>query len=283
MLGIRVNKGDSFIEFVQVAYIKSILERFNMENCESVNTSGDASLKLSATCNEDEIIDDKFMERIPYRAAIGCLLYLYERTRPDISHMVTSLSRFNTNYRPTHWRAAKCIFRYLNGTINLKFRYSRTTDNNLIGYTDADWAYDIDKRRSCTGYVFQLSNGAVTWHSGFQQTVTKSTGEAEYMALSDGVAEALSLSYLLKEIDDRQQKPIPIKCDNQSAIQLAETDAYKSRSKHIDIKHHFLRDEISKGNIRVDYIPTEQMVADHLTKSVSAAKHWFYTLNCGLF
>lgn len=165
----------------------------------------------------------------------------------------------------------------------MKLHYSRTADNDLIGYTDADWASDVDKRRSCTDYVFKLSNGAVTWHSGYQQTVAKSTGEAEYMALSDGVAEALSLCYLLNEIDDRQQKPIPIKCDSQSAINLAETDAYKSRTKHIDIRHHFIRDEISKGTIKVDYIPTKQMVADHLTKSVSTGKHWFCTHECGLF
>lgn len=101
ILGIRINQGDNFIELDQYAYIKSILERFNMENSKSADTPGETSVKLSAKPSEEEVNDERDIDRIPYREAIGSLLYLSERTRPDISHMVTNLSRFNSNYRMT--------------------------------------------------------------------------------------------------------------------------------------------------------------------------------------
>lgn len=136
---------------------------------------------------------------------------------------------------------------------------------------------DFHARATCSSYW----NGAVTWHSGYQKTATKSTYGAEHMALSDEVAEALSPSYLLREIDGRQQKPIQIKCDNHSAINLVESDAYMAQSKHIGIKQLFIRDEISKGTIKVNYILTEHIVADLLTKSIPVAKLRLCTRGCG--
>lgn len=157
ILGIRVNQGDGFIELDQSAYIKSIIERFNMENSKAVATPGETSVKLSAKPNPNDADDMDELAKIPYQEAVGCLLYLSQGTRPDIAHSVTSVSRFNSNYKMTHWRAVKRIFRYLNGSTNLKLRYSNTTDDDLNGYTDADWASEVDKRRSCTSYVFNLA------------------------------------------------------------------------------------------------------------------------------
>lgn len=281
-LNIRLNQGDGFIELDQSIYIKLILERFNMQDSKPVFTPQDTSVKLSVKAIPDEVIDESALKQIPYQEAVGCLLYLSQCTRPDIANAVVNVSRFNTNYRMTHWTAVKRIFRYLNGTINLKLRYSYSAEN-LSGYTDADWASDVDKRRSCTGYVFMLSNAAVTWHSGYQKTVAKSTGEAEYMALSDGVAEALWLKQLLREIDPRLNDTTLIKCDSKSAIDLANTDAYRSNTKHIDIRYHFIRDEVQRRTIRIEHISTQQMVADNLTKAVPSDKHSFCVTKCGLF
>lgn len=283
ILGIRVNQGDGFIELDQSAYIKSILERFNLENSKAVATPGETSVKLSAKPDSNEADDEEELAKIPYQEAVGCLLYLSQGTRPDIAHSITSVSRFNSNYRMTHWRAVKRIFRYLNGSINLKLRYSNTIDDDLNGYTDADWASEVDKRRSCTGYVFKLANAAVTWHSSYQKTVAKSTADAEYMSLSDGVAEALWLRQLINELDKNLAKTISIKCDSQSAIDLSETDAYRSNTKHIDVRYHFIREKIKQKIVKVNHVRTEEMVADNLTKAVPKDKHWFCVNQCGLF
>lgn len=282
-LRIRVNQGDGFIELDQSAYIKSILERFNMSNWNPVGTPMETSVKLSSKCELGEIDDEHELNHIPYQAAVGSLLYLSQRTRPDIAHAVANASRSNNCYRLTHWKAVKRIFRYLNGSINLKLRYSNTIDNDLNGFTDADWASDVDKRRSCTGYIFKLSNAAVTWHSGYQQTVAKSTAEAEYMALSDGTAEALWLRQLLRELDNSLAETIKIYCDSRSAIDLASTDAYRAKTKHIDVRYHFIREKVKKHIIEIDHIPSEQMTADNLTKAVPKDKHLFCVNQCGLF
>lgn len=109
-----------------------------MENSKAVATPGETSVKLSAKPNPNDADDMDELAKIPYQEAVGCLLYLSQGTRPDIAHSVTSVSRLNSNYKMTHWRAVKRIFRYLNGSTNLKLRYSNTTDDDLNGYTDAD-------------------------------------------------------------------------------------------------------------------------------------------------
>lgn len=130
---------------------------------------------------------------------------------------------------------------------------------------------------------FQFSEAAVTWHSSYQKTVAKSTAEAEYMSLSDGVAEALWLRQLINELDKNIAKTISIKCDSQSAIDLAETDAYRSNTKHIDVRYHFIREKIKQNIVKINHVRTEEMVADNLTKAVPKDKHWFCVNHCGLF
>lgn len=263
----------------QSKYIVEILKKYGMTDSKPVGTPSDANQKLSSQmCKDGNLVG-----KVPYQEAVGSLLYLVQGTRPDLTFAVNDVSRFNLNYDEPHWKAVKRIFRYLNGTINLKLCFSESK-SPLIGYSDADWASDIDKRRSCTGYVFKMSGGSISWASKRQPTVAMSSTEAEYMALASATQEAIWLKQFGQELHPPlKDRPLTIMCDNQGAKALAESDGFRGRSKHIDIKHHFLREHVEDNTISISYIPTEDMVADNLTKAVNVSKHLFCTKNMGLF
>ncbi|KAK9681226.1 Tc5 transposase DNA-binding domain [Popillia japonica] len=170
-LNITYDEEIKAISLDQSKYIKEILATFGMAACKPAATPSDPSQRLSVRmCNTDEVI-----ENVPYQEAVGSLLYLAQGTRPDIAHAVNDVSRFNSNHGKAHWQAVKRIFRYLKGTVNLKLRYD--SNKELIGYSDADWASDVDKRRSCTGYVFAMSGGAISWSTEKKYGIPKSTLE----------------------------------------------------------------------------------------------------------
>lgn len=261
-------------------YINEILKTFGMQDCKPVGTPSDTNTKLCINMNSDDV-SNADLQRIPYQEAVGSLLYLSQGTRPDISFAVNDVSRFNSNYTAAHWKAVKRIFRYLKYTTNYRLFYSNKEKSELHGYSDADWASDIDNRRSCTGYIFKMSSGIISWKSTRQKTVALSSTEAEYMALSSAIQEAVWLMQLSNELN-YAVKPITIYCDNQSAIKLSESDGYKQRTKHIDIRYHYIRDLIKQGKINVEFLETGKMVADSLTKSVNKAKNVFCAESMGL-
>lgn len=220
---------------------------------------------------------------IPYPSLVGCLLFIAGGTRPDIAFAVNDVSRFNTNFGRPHWVAVKRILRYLKGTLDYKLRFKKSNvDDELFGYCDADWASDVDKRRSCTGYVFQLRNGAISWNSKRQDTVALSSTEAEYIAVSWSIREAIWLQNFVQELDKKVAKSIKIWVDNQSAIKLSETDGYNKRTKHIDVRYHHLREKIEDGTIQLEYVPTEENAADILTKAVGGPKTKLCSVKMGL-
>lgn len=278
-IGIRIAQTNDGIELDQSKYINDILARFNMSEAKPISTPSDPAQKLSIQMLTE---DDSNNHNIPYQEGVGSLLYVAQCTRPDIAFSVNDVSRFNSNFGNAHWNAVKRIMRYLKGTIDLKLKFTYGISNDICGYSDADWASDIDKRRSCTGFLFTLSGGAITWMSKRQATIALSTTEAEYMALSAATQEALWLRQLYTELDNGNVKPILIHCDNQGAIKLAEMDCYKARSKHIDIRHHFVREKIENSIIELEYIPTNEMAADSLTKAVSKEKVQFCAAKMGL-
>lgn len=209
-------------------------------------------------------------------------MYLIQGTRPDIAFAVNDVSRFNSNYNMAHWQAVKRIFRYLRGTIDYKLHYTKGGNDGIVGYCDADYASDLGERRSCTGYVFKLSNAAITWYSKRQPTVALSTTEAEYLSMSAAVREALWLKQFMKELHSKLDKTITINCDNSSSIDLAESDGFKARTKHIDVRHHHIRKMIKKKIVAIEFKPTGEMVADNLTKAVPKIKHQFCVKHSGL-
>lgn len=170
----------------------------------------------------------------------------------------------------------------MKGTIDWKLRYEKSGNNQLTGFSDADWTSDVDKKHRCTGYVFKLSNGAISWSSKRQPTVALSSTEAEYLALSAALQEATWLKNLGQDLDSDFETPIKIGCDNQSALALAKTDGFRARSKHIDVRHHYIRDKLEDNTIDLEYILTEQMVADSLTKAVPGPKNNFCARGMGI-
>jgi len=183
-----------------------------------------------------------------------------------------------------HWVGVKRVLRYIKGTLDYGLLYKTTNRNgevsDLRGYADADWAGDVTTRKSTSGYVFQIGSSTVSWSSKRQSVVALSSTEAEYVALSHATQEATWLRNLLQSMGFDQANPMTIFEDNQGTIALAKNPKHHARTKHIDIKYHFIRDAISEKKIQLDYCPTNEMIADILTKSL--ARPQFEKLRSGL-
>ncbi|KAH9657439.1 hypothetical protein KPL70_023077 [Citrus sinensis] len=212
------------------------------------------------------------MMNVPYASAVGCLMYAIVLTRPDLSYVVSVVSRYMANPGEEHWRAVKWILRYLNGTgtYGLMYGGQRQDDSQIVGYVDSDYAGDLDRRRSLTGYLFTFNNCTVNWKAQLQSVVACST-EAKYTATTEVVKEAIWLKGILKELGV-DQRSIMINCDSQSAICLSKNQTHYERTKHIDIKLHFIRLEVLKATVKLQKIHTDKNVADILTKLVTTAK-----------
>ena len=207
------------------------------------------------------------MQNVPYQRAIGSLMYAATSTRPDIAFAVAILSQFMRNPGHTHWEAVKDVIRYLKGTADFQLTLG-TSDTGLEAYVDADWASQ-PHRRSISGYTVYLHGSPIAWSARKQSLVTLSTTEAEYIALTAVAREVLHLQVLLEEIYGPVSSPIPIYCDNQGAIALASKTRFHARTKHIDIRYHFVRHLIRTRILDLSYCPTEENVADIFTKALS--------------
>jgi hypothetical protein len=256
----------------QNKYVIDLLTRFNMLNCAPVATPIAPGEKLTRSMSPSTDLEREQMATLPYRRLVGGLLYLSVCTRPDISTAVNSVARFMADPGELHWRAAKRILRYLSGTRDLRITFSSRVKVPLLtvtAYSDADWGGNLDTRRSTTGYVFFIFNGPVSWSSRTQPTVALSTAEAEYMAVSAAVQEAIWLRNLLSELGFQQKLPTTIFEDNQGCIKMAENPVINPRSKHIDLRHHYIRERVADGSVALAYCPTAEMVADLLTKGLA--------------
>lgn len=272
-LGIQFSQNNDSISMCQTKYINDLLIKFNMLDCKSVVSPLDPNLKLSKEMSpqcEEEIAE---MKDIPYRQLIGSLMYLSVATRPDITHAVNFLSQFNNAPGKSHWIAAKHVLRYLKGTKNLGIVYKRT-GKPLVAYVDSDWASCIDDRKSQTGFIFQHAGSPISWESRKQRSVALSTCESEYMALSECAKESIHQRNLLGELNpDLVKSPITILCDNQSAIKLVKNPVFHNKTKHIDIRYHFIRDLYEYKSIEILYVNFNENCADILTKPLNGQKH----------
>ena len=173
------------------------------------------------------------------------------------------------------------MLRYLASTADLSLELGGREQLSLLGFCDADFAGDLDTRRSTTGYAFMLGRGAVSWSSKRQPTVAVSTTEAEYMSAAYATKEALWLQLLLSELGSTAQT-IVIRADNQGAIRLLKNPVVSQRSKHIDVIYHFVREHVESQEVLFEYVSTHDMVADVLTKPVPKAKHELCCTELGL-
>ena len=247
----------------QPAYVESILKKFGMENSKPVSTPIDSSTKLTKTTDDKQSVDQQL-----YQSAIGSLLYLSGGTRPDITFSVSNLAKFSAKPSKQHWTAIKRVMRYLKGTINFGILYTKQETKDFVAYSDADWAGDLDDRKSTSGYLFKISGGAVSWRSKKQSSVALSTAEAEYIALASTAQEAVWLRQLTTELGNGSAEVTTIFEDNQAAISMSKNPQFHGRAKHISIKYHFVREQVSDGTVRLKYCRTQDMVADILTKGL---------------
>lgn len=246
-----------------------------MSEAQSVSTPSDTNVKLT---KEDDV--SKQVDSSLYQSMVGSLLYAATATRPDISHAVGVVSKFNANPSEAHMTAVKRIMRYLKGTADLALIYRKSEEEMVLAYSDADWAGDIDDRHSTTGNVCMMAKGAVSWLSKKQATVALSTAEADYVALSSVTQEVIWIRRLLSDIGVIFNAPTMIMEDNQGAIAIASNPVGHSRTKHIDIRYHFVREAILNKTVQLQYCPTEFMLADILTKPLS--RECFEKLRCTL-
>ncbi|KAL5757095.1 hypothetical protein ACOSQ2_021841 [Xanthoceras sorbifolium] len=267
---IRRDKAAGKLYLTQKSFVEKVLERFGMKNAKPVSTPLAAHFKLSAAMSPLSDNDIEYMSHVPYSSAVGSLMYAMVCTRPDIAHAVSVVSRYMSNPGKEHWQAVKWIMRYLRGTTDSCLEFGRSK-GHLVGYVDSDYAGDLDRRRSITGYVFTLGDTAISWKATLQSTVALSTTEAEYMAVVEAIKEAIWMRGLFGELS-LDHKVIVVHCDSQSAIHLTKDQMFHERTKHIDVKYHFVRDIISQGDISVKKIGTADNPADMLTKSLSVSK-----------
>ena len=234
-----------------------MLEDFGLSQAKTVSTPANLNEKLKRDDGSSKLMDPTL-----YQSMVGSLLYAAIATRPDISQAVGAVSRYCSNPSEAHLTVVKKILRYLKETINLGLKYEKLESSTLVVYSDVDWAGDLDDRHSTSGNLFLFARGPVSWLSKKQSTVALSTAEAEYMLLCGATQEAVWLRQLLSDVKFCQEEPTVIKEDNP----IARNPVSHSRTKHIDIKYHYVRDPILDGYVTLKYCSTEQMIADLLTK-----------------
>ena len=253
----------------QRQYIIDILDLYNMADCTAIGTPMSSKPPLIDSPDED-ISSDR--ER-PYAQMVGKLLYLANCTRPDIAAATSHLSRFMSKPTQLHWVQAKRVLRYLSGTKDLCLTYSGDVSTDPIFWQDASYA-DGHERKSRTGLVAMMCGGAVLWAVRLQPTTALSTVEAEYMALAAAAQECGFLRQLLMSLGIVLNSPTRMYEDNMGCISLANNSMTTGKTKHIDIRYHFIRDMVKSGVIQLVWCRTEDMVADALTKfSLPTALH----------
>lgn len=284
-LGIKVerNRAARTITLSQEAMVKSVLERFHMTESNPVRTPLDSNTRLSRTMSPTTDKEKEEMKQVPYREAVGALLYIAQSTRPDISTAVGALSRYLSEPGQAHWTAAKRVMRYLKGTADMGLTLGSkginiTLQDNgrhllrqpIVVYCDSDYAGDVDTRRSTLGFVVFVAGGASGWKSSLQHSVALSTAEAETMALCKGGQEGEWLRLLVNDMGIDIEGATVIMEDNRAAIDLTKDPKHQSRAKHIDVKYFYVRDLVTNGRAEVRHCATEDMYADILTKALPA-------------
>jgi hypothetical protein len=257
-LGFQVKQLKEGTFLCQTKYTHDILKKFNMENAKPIKTP------MGTNGHLDLDIGGKSVDQKVYRSMIGSLLYLCA-SRPDIMLSVCLCARFQSNPKECHLRAVKRIMRYLVHTSHLGLWYPKGSNFKLVGYSDADYAGCKIDRKSTSGTCQFLGKSLVSWASKKQNSVALSTAEAEYVAAAHCCAQLLWMRQTLKDYGYTLNR-IPLLCDNESAIKIAENPCEHSRTKHIDIRHHFLRDHNLKGDIEISHVRTNDQVADIFTK-----------------
>jgi hypothetical protein len=295
-LGQRIirDRTNKIIQLSQSDLITDLLDEWSLSDCKTLPVPlhhNPSSLPPSPPNACPDIPDDKIL--ISYQRLVGSLTYLAISTRPDIAYAAMALGQFNSTPTRAHLICAKGVLRYLAGTVSLCLQFpspgppsSPQTDlpplPSTRGFSDADWASDEKDRKSISGYCFFFFDSLVSWSSRKQRIVSTSSTESEYYALTNAIKEAIWLKLFLTLTKLPSPHPFPIFCDNQSTCIIAKSDTISSRTKHIDVRHHFIRHHVNDGSFNTVWIPTNDMTADIFTKPLLSPLFLRHRDNLGL-
>lgn len=280
-LGIEVTKDNSGnFELCQSTYIKNIVADFGLQDAKPMKTPMEVSYGKTMSSCLSETLDNN----TKYRRLIGRLLYLSVNTRPDVSASVSILAQKVSKPLTSDWDQLKRVVKYLKSTQHLKLKLSNVElgDLSLFCYADATWADDCIDRKSNSGRITFFNGGTISWSCTKQNTVATSSCEAEFISISDASKEVKWLKQLLEELHEEISMPVVIFEDNQSCIELVRDHKFSYKTKHIDTKYKWIRDLAKKNVIVCKYCPTDEMIADLLTKPLSNVKHNYFVDKCNL-
>ncbi|KAK2456975.1 putative mitochondrial protein [Trifolium repens] len=263
-LGLQIKQMDDTIFISQSKYARNIIKKFGMDNATHKRTPAPTHLKL--TKDEKGISVDQSL----YRSMIGSLLYL-TASRPDITYAVGVCARYQADPKVSHLTQVKRILKYVNGTSDYGIMYSHCENSTLYGYCDADWAGSADDRKSTSGGCFFLGTNLISWFSKKQNCVALSTAEAEYIAAGSSCSQLVWMKQMLKEYDV-EQDALTLYCDNMSAINISKNPVQHSKTKHIDIRHHYIRDLVENKIVVLEHVGTKEQIADIFTKALDAVQ-----------
>ena len=269
-LEVSRNREQKMITISLSHYIDDVLTRFNMQDAKTKLTPADTHEKLTADMSPTTDEEREEMKCVPYRELVGAIGFISVTVRPDISFSVAQVSQFLSNPGRKHWEACKRILRYLKHTQNEGLVLG-TNDEDLVALADSDFAGHPDNRKSTTGFALMLYGGCVSWVSRLQKVISLSSTESEYYAMGECVREVVWLRSLLSDLNISQSTTRVLN-DNMSALRLVQNDEFRKRSKHIEVRHHYIREKQRMKEIVVEHIPTEEQAADLLTKNLTEKK-----------
>jgi hypothetical protein len=278
-LGVDVDyhQSEGVCHLSQAKYIRQIVEKYGYTHTKVYKTPMAVDANLTAETEQQATAQEVHW----YAARLGSLNYPATKTRPDIAFAVSVLGQFTNNPNQSHWKALERVFGYLKGSANRGLTY-RKGERGLHGYVDSDWGGDPVTRRSTTGYVFMMYGSPVSWSSKRQQCVALSSTEAEYIAACEAAKEAMFLMRFVNSFlpSDEQIGAVTLLEDNIGCIKVANNPEDRKRTKHIDLRYHYLRDKVTNGEIILDWVQSANQLADGLTKALSAPafEAWIHQL-----
>jgi hypothetical protein len=260
-LGVEVARSNSGIFLFQRKYALDIIKETGFLGSKPASTPMEQNHRLALAEGPKLSHPDQF------RRLVGRLIYLCF-TRPELTYSVHVLSQFMHQPRQEHWEAALRVVRYLKGKPGQGILLNRNCDLKLSGWCDSDWASCPLTRKSLTGWIIHLGDSPISWKTKKQQTVSRSSAEAEYRSMAATVCELKWLKDILADLSVSHTQPMRLHCDSQSALHIAKNPVFHERTKHIEVDCHLIRDEILKGNIGPVYVPTTVQLADTFTKAL---------------
>ena len=283
ILRIWIDKNtDGDIILSQQAYCEHLLNHFNMTSCSSTMTPLSPSIVLSSENCPTTLDKENEMKKIPFHEALGSLIWLQVATRPDLIFSVNMLACFAHNPGIAHWNMLKHVLTYIKGTKHYSITYKGGSSLEPIEYVDSNYASCRDTRRSTEGNVFVVASGPISWECKRQDTMALPIVEAEFMAFSRANTQALWISKYFDKVGLPVKRPIIVCADNSGSIANSTTDKNYRCTKHIDIRHHFIKEYTKSGNVVFQYTPTSDNIADVLTKPLPRDTLWKFVKYLGL-